>query len=771
MAKLFYLWHRITTIFRMTKRLCLLTLSIIWTLSISAQISSDSWRDHMSYRNGKSLAVSKSRVYCATDMSMFYYDKDDNSINHLTPIEGLSDIGIDNIAYCDKLNTLVIGYSNGNIDLLPENGKIFNLSGLKDKNMATDKAINHIDIVDDMAYLSSNFGLVTINIERKEFHDTYILGSSGRYMKINCSAIYDGYLYAFTNSGLMRGQTSNPFLTDIKNWSFVDEFGTSHKLNTGCVFNGKLFVSCFHDDGESCSIHSFDGEKWKMVWDSVSAVKSMTSRDGKLVLTTHEGIDAYDENLNSVKQWRSNSIGMGIADGDIVWYTHSSYGLSKFADGNPQGITPSGPDRNAFFQLCYNAGVLLVAPGGMTEKGANIYRRADVLSYDGENWSSIDQNVFPDINSCYDIVNFATCGQKDHYIINPWRCGIVEYDNGTYTRFTSSSTDSILGDMVSYCTFDRNGNLWCACSITNKPIAVRATDGKWYSYAYGNYFVDEFTNKLICTRNNDLWLTAIGGKGMLVLNASNTPEIRSDDSYKFITPTDKNGAQLNSNIHDIAEDKNGTIWIASDEGVYVYDHPEYILEGEPFYARYPQMVEDGFYQSLLATEIVNTIAIDDANRKWFGTANGGIFVISPDGTKQYAVYNKTNSPLFSNNVTSLAIDNDNGILYIITDKGLQSVRISSSKPEIDLSEIYAFPNPVEPDYYGDVTIRGLMSETVVKITDLYGNLVFETMSNGGSAVWNVCNMDGKRVETGIYLIQCITSDGQSKGVGKIHVIK
>ena len=183
------------------------------------------------------------------------------------------------------------------------------------------------------------------------------------------------------------------------------------------------------------------------------------------------------------------------------------------------------------------------------------------------------------------------------------------------------------------------------------------------------------------------------------------------------------------------------------------------------------MIEEGYYQSLLITEVVTSIAIDGGNRKWFGTESGGIFVISPDGTEQYAVYNKDNSPLFSNNVLSLAIDDDRGIIYIVTDRGLQSAVISSTKPDAGMSSVYAAPNPVPPDYFNDVIIHGLADETVVRITDLRGNLVHETMSNGGGALWNLCNRDGRRVETGIYLIQCTTTDGVTRNVGKIHVVK
>lgn len=754
----------------MARLLCVLLIAFS-TLSLNAQIVRDTWSDHLSYKDGRSVAVSSSKVYCATDNSLFSYDKDDNSIEHITPINGLSEIGIGNIAYSDKHNTLVIGYANGNIDLLSSSGKVYNLSGVKDKNMTSDKNINHINISGDLAYLSSNFGLTAINLERKEFYDTYILGTNGRYTKINCSAIYGEYLYAFTDSGLMKGRVDNPFLTDLKNWEYVDEIGIGLKCNTGCTFNDNLFVNVFQDNNSSCIIYKFDGKNWTTFIDSLTNVNAITSRDGKLTICAFEGLMTFDQELSQTVFWQAHDITMSLADGDVVWYSHPSFGLCKYYNNDVTRITPTGPDRNLFYNVFYNDGNVLVAPGGMSTTNANLYRRAYLNSFNGTKWTLYDWHTNPELEECRDVINFASLGDKDHYIINTWRFGLVEFNNGKCTRINSETTDGILSDIVSHCTMDRNGNLWAVCSFSEFPIAVRTPDGQWHSYAYGNNMVGKYTGKVICTRNSDLWMASNKSEGILVWNDNGTPDNKFDDNYKFFAPYDKDGEQLNQGIHDFAEDKDGTIWFATDEGVYIYEHPERLLQGQSIYGRYPQMVEDGVYQPLLKTEIVNAIAIDDKNRKWFGTANGGIFVISPDGTKQYAVYNKSNSPLFSNNVLSLAIDNDNGIIYIITDKGLQSARISSTKPETDLSGIYAFPNPVQPDFYGDVTIRGLMSETVVKITDLYGNLVFETMSNGGSAVWNVCDMNGKRVETGIYLIQCTTSDGTVKDAGKIHVIK
>jgi len=759
----------------MTKVLLLTLLSILLNFSAIAQLSENSWRDHLSYNSGRIVAVSSDKVYCATDLSVFYLDKDDYSLNHLTPIEGLSEIGVSYIAYADELHLLVVVYTSGNIDLVDDNNQVINMSGLKDADFTTDKRTNHINIVGTMAYLSCNFGITAINLEKREFADTYILGENGNYQKINCSAVYGDYLYAFTPHGMMRGRLDNQFLTDIKNWEVLSQFDANHNYNTGCVFNNKLLVDEFYDDDYTCRVSTFDGECCDMLWDSLPNVKSLTTRKGLLVRTTNWNVDIFDEKFEATNQCSDYEIEMGVAD-DVhnVWFAHASRGLGRCSWWGEQFFTPSGPGKNQFFSITYNNGEMLLAPGGKDRITAvNSWQVINLYRFVDNKWIAMDNT---DFQNGGDISSFITHGSRNHFLASSWSYGLIEYNNGNYNWLIHKSNDTIIQDSnkvirITSGYYDNNGNLWVNCSNTDNYIAVRTPSGKWYSYAYESQLSGLHLGKMLHTYKGDFWLTTPGKTGILVFNTNNTPETNTDDSYDYFMPINENGEYLNSYINDIVEDNEGKLWIASDAGVYVYDNPEYVLEGKPFYGRQPQMVIDGYYQTLLGTEKVNSIVIDGGNRKWFGTAGGGIFVISADGTTQYAEYNTTNSPIFSNNVLSMSLDYDKGILYIITDKGLQSAAISSSIPKKSYSDVFAFPNPVEPSFNGDVQIRGLMNNTVVRITDLYGNLVFETMSSGGGASWNLRNMSGQPVVSGIYLVQCVTDDGEKHEAEKIHVVR
>lgn len=747
---------------------------ILTMLSVNAmaQLSADSWRDHLSYRDGRIVAVSDSKVYCATDLSLFYLDKDDHSLNHLSPIEGMTETGAGYIAYCDKLHLLVVAYNSGNIDLVYDNGKIINLSGLKDAQFTTDKRTNHICIDGHMAYLSCNFGITAVNLEKREFADTYILGKGGNLLKINCTAVCGDYLYAFTNSGLLRGRLDNPFLSDLKNWELVPGCNLTHFYNTGCVFNGQLIVGERFADDSTSQVSVFEGKELTILWDSLPMLKSLTSRGDYLVRTTNAGIDMFDTKMNCVNQKANNAMQMGIADGsNKIWFAHSDGGMGCCNNGQLEFYIPSGPAHNRFFKISYNAGDILLAPGGKKDigTGENKWLPANIYRFTDGQWTSISYSEYPEIAKCFDVCDFITHGNRNHFLASAWFSGLIEYNNGTY-RYIDTATAGVNIYRVSSGCYDSKGNLWVNCSHTSNYIAVRKPDGQWFSYAYDPKLSNENLGKMLRTYKGDFWITTPKATGILVFNTNDTPETKADDYYTYFMPTDENGNAFNAFINDIVEDNNGQLWVASDEGVYVFDHPELALEGETS-ARRPQMIVEGYYQPLLSTERVTSIVIDGGNRKWFGTDGGGIFLISPDGTKQLAEYNTSNSPLFSNNVQSMTLDYDKGILYIITDMGLQSAIISSSMPNSTFSDIYAYPNPVEPDYQGDVQIRGLMNNTTVRITDLYGNLVFETMSNGGGATWNLRNMSNRPVVTGIYLIHCVTQNGENREAVKIHVVR
>jgi ligand-binding sensor domain-containing protein len=211
------------------------------------------------------------------------------------------------------------------------------------------------------------------------------------------------------------------------------------------------------------------------------------------------------------------------------------------------------------------------------------------------------------------------------------------------------------------------------------------------------------------------------------------------------------------------------VWVGTTKGVSVFYSPDFILEdgAEGWDAQRIIVSQGGFNQYLLDAEEVSAICVDGANRKWLGTRKAGVFLVSPDGTQQIANFNTTNSPILSNTINSLCINGETGELFIGTDQGICSYRTDATAGGAVFGKVYAFPNPVRPDYRGTITISGLVTDADVKITDVSGNLVYQTVANGGSATWNGLLYSGERAATGVYLVFCTNADGSQTKVTKI----
>jgi ligand-binding sensor domain-containing protein len=220
----------------------------------------------------------------------------------------------------------------------------------------------------------------------------------------------------------------------------------------------------------------------------------------------------------------------------------------------------------------------------------------------------------------------------------------------------------------------------------------------------------------------------------------------------------------------VAQDQDNEIWIGTDEGIGIFYSPYDILTSNDYDCVRPLVNFDGYVQYLLETETVTAIAVDGDNRKWIGTERSGVFLLSQDGTEQIEHFTEDNSPLFSNQVIDIVI-NDDGEVFIGTASGIMGYKGTASAPSDSYSDVYAYPNPVKDGFDGWIAVKGLVKDSDVKITDINGTLIYATRSEGGQAVWNGKNFDGKSASPGVYLVFVSNEDGSETVVTKILIIK
>jgi hypothetical protein len=743
----------------------------------NAQIPNGSWRDHLPYSNAKKIAEIGNKIYCATNGGMFSYNKEDNSLQRYSKINGLSDIDISTFGYSEETNTLLVAYVNGNLDLI-RNDSIFNLPDIKIKTIAGDKSINNLYFSQGYAYLACSFGIVLVDLNRIVIKDTYFFGPGGSQIQVNDVTSDGTYLYAATIEGIYKADVSNPNLVDFNAWSRLTDLPDMNaEYKNIVVFNGKLFTYYTNPVTNFNDIITIDDSGWKK-WDKGYSdyFLYLTRHRNYLIFSSLYRTDIYDENETQVAAFGSYLCQHAIMDKNYqVWFADPEKGLGKVETTGNRFVVPNGPAYRDVGDMAIQSGTLWAGGGNDASKWSS--RGAYIFS--NEKWTSVNNTTTPELTGFLNISEVAIDPlDTGHVYGGSLGYGIVEFQNGNLIN-VFDETDGILEPVpgfghgfiyVSGINFDASGNLWISTSLSDHPVYEIRKNKSWQKmeFNFSGFGVGTRVGDILPTSFNQQWLL-IERYGVLVFSVN-----KDDGSVTERTFTVKNQmGDVMDRIHSIAEDREGNIWIGTGKGPIVYYNPANIFNEEEiigYQVKIPR--NDGTYTAdiLLATEKITAIAVDGGNRKWLGTENSGVFLVSEDGTKEIHHFTLTNSPLPSNSINSIAINQSTGEVFFGTDKGIVSFKGQATEGSDDFSHAYVFPNPVRENYQGDITITGLVEDVNVKVTDISGNLVFETKALGGQAIWNGKNFKGQKVNTGVYLVFCSNEDGSKTFVTKLLFI-
>ncbi len=760
------------------KRLLLSYFAILAAIGASAQEYLGTWTSHLPYNNSTTIAIAGESVFSATNGGLFFFNKEDNSINKLSKEDGLSDSEISVLAYSEANSSLVIAYKNANIDILKGN-TIFNLSDIKRKQILGDKNIYHIYFYNNLAYFSCGFGIVVLDVEQKEIRETYYIGSDGTQLKVNAVTSFEGSLYAATDEGLFYADMDSPNLADFNNWKKVPLFSNNlQSVNSLVSGSDAMYFILDHANSESDSLYQYKNGNWELYPHFQSEnLTSLTIDNDQLIICTTFEIDIFSPEGELTRHlFAGRPLFAELDEENTLWYADKDEGLIRFAEsGRKDKLNPNGPSGINTADLQYKNGLLLGVAGGNTLGMGNLFRQGKVYINRNNHWSDIK------IDSLRDLLSVAIDPvDTSHFFAASWGYGLLEFKNGElinhFTDRNSSLQSIIPGDYfyrLGGIRFDDQKNLWITNSGVAEPVSVLTPDGDWISFPIGSQVNSANMGDIIITELNHKWIILPGGNGLFVLNDNGTPENQDDDEMKKLSVVDENNKVFTNEIYAIAEDRKGNIWLGTNMGILVYYSPSRVFSGDNFYAQQiviPRNDGSGNGDPLLLTESVTTITVDGANRKWIGTRNAGVFLVSEDGLEEIHAFNVNNSPLLSNSITDIAINDESGEVYIATDNGIISFVSDATEPDDFFSDVYVYPNPVREDYEGEVVVSGMVANTIVKITDLNGNIVFETSSLGGQAVWDGRNFSGKRVATGVYLVFCTTEDGTQTHVTKLLFI-
>tara|TARA_Y100001954_G_scaffold226286_1_gene267948 strand:- start:7723 stop:9873 length:2151 start_codon:yes stop_codon:yes gene_type:complete len=689
------------------------------------------WQEHLSYTNAKHILEVGNNIYCATENGLFYYNKEDYTVNRLNKTTGLSDVGISAMKYDSENNIIIISYLNTNVDLI-KGDEIINITDIKDRLIIGEKKINNIDIESGVAYLSTSFGLILMDLKKEEIIDTYKIGENGNFEGINDCYIDDTSIFVGTNEGVYFADKNSNTLFDFNSW-------TKHPSHSGEI--AEIIVTyggiIFNNQYPFIKVRNSNGYYLEFGNDFVNIYQ-----DDNLTLELHS-----DSNFNKIQD-------VLIDKNNVLWVADSSNSLLKYENFEfLEVIKPSGPASNTTENIKFQDGFLFLMHNNNSVTAS---RTGDLIGW--TYWKQLDN---------------AVCSEKigNKIYFGSSSSGLWKKDGGQFIRYTPGNTQNILDTnyCVSNLTSDKEGNLWGTVSNSGKALFVRNYDNYWDYFFMSQLPNDRDIRNLIIDDYGQKW-GSVRAKGLFVYNDNGTIEDKSDDQYRVITTSIGNGNLPSQEVYALANDLDGNIWVGTKEGVCVFYSPSSVFSGYNFDAQQIIVEENGFGQYLLDSEIVYSILIDGGNRKWIGTLGSGLYLLSEEGTEEIYHFTSKNSPLISDNILDLEINHNTGEIFISTDKGLMSFRNDATAAKTNINSIEIFPNPVRENYYGNISINGLAFESNVKITDVSGNLVFETNSNGGTAIWNGTDANNKRVGTGVYLVFSSDKYGDEKAVGKILFI-
>lgn len=769
----------------MKKTLLILSFLILGVVC-HAQSRIGDWKDHNSFNTVRQVYATSNRVYAATRMAMFYYDKNAYSTTAMTKVTGLSDVGIATFAYNEDRDCLVIAYTNSGVDFR-HGSQVYHLSDIRRSAISGDKQIYHIRFHGDKAYLACGFGIVVVDMDTYEVQETYTLGEEGDYGVVYDVAFSDSLIVAGTDNGFMYAPVNSNRLHVYETWT-RDTVSPMKGMSVRMLDmnrNWMIAAACTDNPDSLTSFFQSESGRWGS-WGG-GRITSLRCHNGRIVLSRYNRVEVYSDNYQPVDVLEDlMDFGIYAYDADFdtdstLWLAHVWAGLLKvpFKSSRAYSYHPDGPNNNDYvYSLLATKERLYVCPGGKKPTYESSYLNGTVLSLAKGEWAELSRGAVG--TRFQDVLNVAVDPtDSKHVSATAWGYGVLDIKNNTLqTVYAQVNTNNVLtpyvsGDFrslrVGGLAYDSEGNLWVTNSLVDNGLAVRYKNGDWKAFNTSAIVQGKEIDKII-------W-DSVNGYKWFAGRANRIYVHDGDSRMAYVDPN--NGSKLETHaVNCMVQDHSGDIWIGTDKGLKViYDGYRAFSNGgngekAPVTCANILYNEDGIYEYLMAYEGINCIAVDGANRKWVGTANNGIYLISANGQEQLEHFTMANSPLASDKVMAIAVHPESGLVYIGTDKGLQSYRWTATEAESEpQSDIHAFPNPVRPDYDGPIAIKGFTRDALVHITDAAGHTVFSTQAYGGQAIWNGRNLQGEKVASGPYFVFASDSQGQMRSVAKILIIR
>lgn len=767
----------------------LITLFVIGLIhTVTAQVGTGQWRLHVPSKNAHDVVAFNNRVYAAYVNGVSEYDFASGETTIWDAVNSLSDISVSCLGKYS--NSLWIGYDNGNIDKISDN-RVTNISAIKLAEIQGSKRINKLVENGNYIYAATGFSIIKLDPSKNEVRDTYY-PTNGNDPILDIAFKNDS-IYAITSDRLYKGKTSNIALADPTQWQVDSRVPvlTNNQYSEIEVAGNELFI-LYNDDAFGLdSVFRLEDQGLVSVVNELFTmeIKSINNVNDNLAVNFFDGTNIYKNDFTIEESILVYSASANVRPRKIArsdghyWVADEENGLVKYASyGNSQEIAFPGPPKNSYYAMDWFQGKLVVAGGSLAGE-AGTFNKSGIYIFKDEKWKLKD----PANMTLWNTPLFWDAIAVSINPVNTDQIAVGSYslvplsllsDAGQVTD-TITPNNSILewgsigngSSEVTDLRYDELGNLWILNGYSNKPLKVLTKDGEWYQFDLALGAKNKHSQKMAIDYNGNKWVS-IKDAGLFGFKDNGTISSLGDDKTVRLTIGQNQGNLPSNQINAIAVDFDNEIWIGTDAGFAILYNSDAAFDAGAgdFDAQRIKIEFEGNVEYVLGATDITSIVVDGANRKWFGTASAGIVLMSADGLEILEQHTTDNSPLISNAIVDLELDQSTGELFIITDKGLVSYRTDATYEDPEYENVIVFPNPARPDFDGPITIQGIRYNSDVKITDVAGNLVYSTTSNGGTATWNGKTLNGEPVGTGVYLIWTAANEGKGKKVGKVLVV-
>lgn len=769
------------------KAICFLFFLLYSVTDLNAQNIGD-WNVYSSLSTVNDLSFSTNDDFYAITQGGIFNVQMNTIESRITTINGMHRLeGVKSVY--DQINQqLIIAYSDGTIDLLDSNKTKFRrIDDISRVTEFTSKTINDLYINNGELIVSTDFGIVIFELSTFLVKNTYLsLADYGRGMKINSTKVEDDTMYVATAGGIAIGPLSLNLL-DSNNWESIQNNGSqSNEVVNVSRMNDRLFIisndSLFYSDQdawihlnsnlirEPISLEEHQGEIYVATNSRISKINS--------ALLVEEVIEIDYATIRSFTVGNEKIL-IGTNEAGVIELDLNSLNEIQYL--------PSGPYLNFFSDLEFDDDILIASATNQFPQSDPFNPIRGYYIYRDGSWENYNRNTNSTIQDFRFSTGYTVEITEDNFFIGSWGDGVaIQSRTSNEIQIFDNSNSGISGIsanrdfvVISGLDSDSKGNTWAISFISNFPLNMYSgSTGEWSHFSSLPIDSDELYFRIFIDSNDKIWIPLIdienNGEGLLVIDPGNDLTSAEDDTFRKLTTGENSGNLPDNNVISIIEDLNGEVWIGTTRGIARFIFPDFIVNAtntSEFTSQWLINADTSAVSRFLLRDVnVSAIAANSANQKWIGSTNQGLWLLNEDGSTIIERFTKENSPLISDNIIDITVNDRTGEVFVSTDLGLVSFIETSIRPTTKMNELKVFPNPFLYERHDEIIIEDLTDQTHIKVMGADGSVFHELESRGGRISWSGFDSYGNKLASGVYFLVAIEPNGSEKGIGKVVII-